>query len=117
MLRGYLELLRPPNVMTAVADVLAGYAVAGLSNSAALPWLLGATACLYAGGVVLNDFFDRHLDARGTARAPAAKRPRPRGGRRGARTGLLIGGHRPRLPGDPGGGGGGDRDGGDDPAL
>ena len=64
MLRGYLELLRPPNVMTAVADVLAGYAVAGLSNWAALPWLLGATACLYAGGVVLNDFFDRHLDAR-----------------------------------------------------
>jgi 4-hydroxybenzoate polyprenyltransferase len=63
VLRGYLELLRPPNVMTAVADVLAGYAIAGLSNPPALPWLLGATACLYAGGVVLNDFFDRHLDA------------------------------------------------------
>jgi hypothetical protein len=29
----------------------------------ALPWLVGATMCLYAGGVVLNDFFDRRLDA------------------------------------------------------
>jgi 4-hydroxybenzoate polyprenyltransferase len=64
VLRGYLELLRPPNVMTAVADVLAGFAVAGRSNLPALPWLIGATACLYAGGVVLNDYFDRHLDAR-----------------------------------------------------
>ena len=63
MLRGYLELLRPPNVVTAIADVLAGYAVAGRSNPRALPWLIGATVCLYAGGVVLNDFFDRHLDA------------------------------------------------------
>jgi 4-hydroxybenzoate polyprenyltransferase len=64
VLRGYLELLRPPNVVTAIADVLAGYAVAGRSNPRALPWLIGATVCLYAGGVVLNDFFDRHLDAR-----------------------------------------------------
>jgi 4-hydroxybenzoate polyprenyltransferase len=62
-LRAYLELLRPPNVVTAVADVLAGYAVAGRANIRALPWLLGATACLYAGGVVLNDFFDRGIDA------------------------------------------------------
>jgi 4-hydroxybenzoate polyprenyltransferase len=63
VLRGYLELLRPANVVTAVADVLAGYAVAGRANSRALPWLLTATVCLYAGGVVLNDFFDRELDA------------------------------------------------------
>ena len=62
-LRAYLELIRPPNVLTAVADVLAGYAVAGLSHPRALPWLIGATACLYAGGVTLNDFFDRQLDA------------------------------------------------------
>src|SRR5688572_12894704 len=63
VLRGYLELLRPANVVTAVADVLAGYAVAGRANHGALPWLLGATVCLYAGGIVLNDFFDRRLDA------------------------------------------------------
>ena len=63
MLRGYLELLRPPNVVTAIADVLAGYAVAGRLNHGALLWLLAATSCLYAGGIVLNDFFDRDLDA------------------------------------------------------
>jgi 4-hydroxybenzoate polyprenyltransferase len=62
-LRGFVDLIRPPNVLTAVADVLAGYAVAGLGHSRALPWLIAATACLYAGGVALNDFFDRHLDA------------------------------------------------------
>ena len=63
MVRGYLELLRPANVVTALADVLAGYAVAGRAQHRALPWLLAATVCLYAGGVVLNDFFDRELDA------------------------------------------------------
>lgn len=73
-LRGYLELVRPPNVMTAVADVLAGYAVAGLGNHRALPWLIGSTACLYAGGVTLNDFFDRGIDA-----AERPERPIPSG--------------------------------------
>ncbi len=63
MLRGYLELLRPANVVTAVADVLAGYAIAGRPAPALLPWLMAATACLYGGGVVLNDVFDRRLDA------------------------------------------------------
>jgi 4-hydroxybenzoate polyprenyltransferase len=62
-LRAYLELLRPPNVVTAIADVLAGYAVAGRGEPRALPWLIAASICLYAGGVVLNDFFDRKLDA------------------------------------------------------
>lgn len=61
--RAYVELLRPANVATALADVLAGFAVAGLRNQAALPWLLLSTACLYAGGVVLNDVFDRRIDA------------------------------------------------------
>lgn len=61
--RAWLQLLRPANVVTAFADVLAGWAVAGLAPSAGLAWLLGSTACLYAGGVVLNDVFDRHLDA------------------------------------------------------
>ena len=49
--------------MTALADVLAGFAAANLGNSRALPWLLTATACLYGGGVVLNDYFDRGVDA------------------------------------------------------
>jgi 4-hydroxybenzoate polyprenyltransferase len=78
--------------MTAVADVLAGYAVAGLRNAPALPWLIASTACLYAGGVVLNDYFDRHLDA-----VERPERPIP-SGRVGPGSvavlggGLLIGG-------------------------
>jgi 4-hydroxybenzoate polyprenyltransferase len=59
----YLQLMRPANLVTAAADVLAGFAAAGLSNLAALPWLLVSTVGLYGGGVVLNDFFDRELDA------------------------------------------------------
>jgi len=67
--RAWLELLRPANVATALADVLAGVSVAGLPLAAAgasfvpLTWLLVATACLYAGGIVLNDVFDRAVDA------------------------------------------------------
>ena len=74
MFRPYLELMRPANVATALADVLAGFAVAGLANRAALPWLLGSTACLYAGGVVLNDVFDREVD-----RVERPERPIPSG--------------------------------------
>jgi 4-hydroxybenzoate polyprenyltransferase len=73
-LRPYGELLRPANVATALADVLAGYGIAGLGNHAALPFLLVATACLYAGGVVLNDVFDSDLD-----RIERPERPIPSG--------------------------------------
>jgi 4-hydroxybenzoate polyprenyltransferase len=86
VLRGYLELLRPANVVTALADVLAGYAVAGRGNQRALPWLLGATVCLYAGGVVLNDFFDRELDA-----VERPERPIP-SGRVSASSAAILGG-------------------------
>jgi heme O synthase-like polyprenyltransferase len=84
--RGYLELLRPANVATALADVLAGYAVAGLGNPG-LGWLLLSTACLYGGGVVLNDVFDRDLD-----RIERPERPIPSGRVSvGAATGLGLG--------------------------
>jgi 4-hydroxybenzoate polyprenyltransferase len=73
-MRAYLELIRPANVATALADILAGYGIAGLANHAALPWLLVATACLYAGGVVLNDVFDRDID-----RLERPERPIPSG--------------------------------------
>ena len=58
----YLGLMRPANVVTALADVLAGAAAAG--GGGGLAALLLATAALYAGGVVLNDVFDATLDAR-----------------------------------------------------
>jgi 4-hydroxybenzoate polyprenyltransferase len=63
-LRAALELIRPANVATSLADVLAGFAVGGLSAWSALPWLLLATACLYGGGITLNDVCDRATDAR-----------------------------------------------------
>ncbi len=72
--RGYVELVRPANVATALADVLAGYAVAGFGSPRTLAWLLLSTACLYAGGVVLNDVFDRDID-----RIERPERPIPSG--------------------------------------
>jgi hypothetical protein len=73
-LRPYLELVRPPNVTTAIADILAGYAVAGAPWPGRVAWLLGATVCLYAGGIVLNDVFDAAVD-----RVERPERPIPSG--------------------------------------
>jgi 4-hydroxybenzoate polyprenyltransferase len=70
----YLQLMRPPNVVTAWADVLAGYAAARLPDHRTLLWLLIATSGLYGGGVVLNDVFDAKLDA-----LERPERPIPRG--------------------------------------
>jgi 4-hydroxybenzoate polyprenyltransferase len=86
MLRAYLELLRPANVVTAIADVLAGFAIAGLRHPETLPWLLVSSCCLYAGGVVLNDVFDRDLD-----RIERPERPIP-SGRVRTRDAALLGG-------------------------
>lgn len=56
--------MRPANLVTAVADIMAGAAIAGfLSDLDGLVWLVLATLGLYGGGVVLNDVFDAHLDA------------------------------------------------------
>ncbi len=101
-LTAYLQLLRPANVVTALADVLAGFAVAGASLSlqgataatewSALGWLLAATAGLYGGGVVFNDVFDAELD---TSERPERPIPSGRASRRGAALFggvLLIGG-------------------------
>ncbi|MCG6133464.1 MAG: UbiA-like protein EboC [Nostoc sp. LLA-1] len=64
----YLQLMRPANIVTAWADILAGFAASGciFNNNAAigsLAWLLLATTGLYGGGVVFNDVFDAELDA------------------------------------------------------
>lgn len=77
-LLGYLRLMRPANVVTAVADVLAGMAIAGyfvqqapgglsLSSSQELTLLPVILLCistigLYSGGIILNDVFDAELD-------------------------------------------------------
>lgn len=63
--RALLELLRLPNVFTAMADVMLGYIVVMGVFVPYLPLaLLMAASCgFYLGGMVLNDFFDRHIDA------------------------------------------------------
>ena len=49
-----LRLMRPANVVTAHADILAGYAAAGATNGVHLVLLLAATTGLYGGGVVFT---------------------------------------------------------------
>jgi 4-hydroxybenzoate polyprenyltransferase len=63
--QAWLRLLRPANLVTAAADALAGFALAQpLAPVAALPALVAASVCMYAGGVVLNDVADAARDAR-----------------------------------------------------
>lgn len=65
----YLVLIRPANVITAIADIFAGIAISGILLGG-ISWvtvsnatgLIIATACLYAGGIVFNDVFDLELD-------------------------------------------------------
>jgi 4-hydroxybenzoate polyprenyltransferase len=61
-------MLRLPNLCTAASDSAMGFLVTqeviGRDQAPTLVALVGASVLLYAGGVVLNDVFDRHLDAR-----------------------------------------------------
>ena len=69
-IRPWLELLRLPNVFTAIADVLMGYLFTHelLIPTLRLPaefWCLVAASCLlYSAGMVLNDVYDYEVDAR-----------------------------------------------------
>ncbi|WP_332914207.1 UbiA-like protein EboC [Algoriphagus boritolerans] len=72
----YLQLTRPANVITAIADIWAGFAIAGAWDYMATNWIYGdqqfwqnllwlslSTIGLYAGGVAFNDIADAELDA------------------------------------------------------
>lgn len=72
----YLQLTRPANVITAIADIWAGFAIAGAWDYMATNWIYGdqqfwwnllwlslGTVGLYAGGVAFNDVADADLDA------------------------------------------------------
>ncbi|MFA5959529.1 MAG: UbiA-like protein EboC [Tatlockia sp.] len=70
----YLQFVRPANIITALADILAGFSIAYASTYyimnevphgiyLALFCLLLATAFLYAGGIIMNDVFDAKTDA------------------------------------------------------
>jgi 4-hydroxybenzoate polyprenyltransferase len=60
--------MRPANIVTAVADILAGIAIVSIPVSSirafwpAILLLCLSTACLYGGGIVFNDVFDVELD-------------------------------------------------------
>ncbi len=60
-----LQLVRLPNVVTAPADSLAGWLIVGGALDDPLGWLpvAGASACLYAGGMALNDWYDLEVDS------------------------------------------------------
>lgn len=63
-LKPYLQLTRPANLVTAIADILAGMAIAQFTFSSFDPALLVvSTLGLYGGGVVMNDVFDAKLDS------------------------------------------------------
>ncbi len=67
-IKPYFQLSRPANVVTAVADILAGVVLAStlsttvFSNIQGIILLCISTAGLYAGGIVFNDIFDLKLD-------------------------------------------------------
>lgn len=67
-LKAYLQLTRPANIITAIADILAGVAIATFSfsmediNPTKVVFLCISTIGLYGGGIVFNDIFDLELD-------------------------------------------------------
>ena len=65
-IRTYAQLVRLPNLPSALADVCLGALAAGALPQRWLPFLLLAlaSACLYCGGMVWNDFFDVEQDKR-----------------------------------------------------
>ena len=79
-LKPYLQLTRPANLVTAIADILAGMAIAQFTFSSFNPaFLVISTLGLYGGGVVMNDVFDAKLDAieRPERPIPSGKVPLP----------------------------------------
>lgn len=67
-IKSYLQLIRPPNLLTAMSDIWAGIALSGFiiksSEVDFVPIILLSLSAifLYAGGVVMNDVFDAELD-------------------------------------------------------
>lgn len=63
----YLRMMRPANMVTSVADVLAGIAISGFFINLTGEYLPVILLCLstiglYGGGIVFNDVFDAELD-------------------------------------------------------
>jgi 4-hydroxybenzoate polyprenyltransferase len=95
-LRAYAELVRLPNVFTALADICLGglvaTALADVPPGLEFLALLAASTCLYWSGMVWNDFFDLEQDRRERPNRPL---PSGRVSRRAAgvfATGLCLAG-------------------------
>ncbi len=75
-LKPYLQLVRLPNVFTAAADSLAGWAIVNGGFDEPRRWLPLALAsmAIYAAGIALNDVFDLEID-----RVERPNRPLPSG--------------------------------------
>ena len=63
----FFRLMRPANIVTSVADVLAGIAISGYFLTIETDYFLVIMLCiatigLYGGGIVFNDVFDADLD-------------------------------------------------------
>ncbi|MFW7415143.1 SCO3242 family prenyltransferase [Demequina sp. SO4-18] len=63
-LHDHLELVRAPAVLSVLGDTLVGRAASGRPVTWRTAMMPLASACLYAGGMALNDYADRELDAR-----------------------------------------------------
>lgn len=101
----YLQLTRPANVVTAVADIWAGFAIAGAWDAMATNWIYGdqgywwnllwlslSTIGLYGGGVAFNDIADAELDALERPERPIPSGRVSKQGAIGMASLLLLGG-------------------------
>ena len=76
----FLQLMRIPAVFTAVSNILAAHLIVtqGDIHWGTLLLLAAASACLYSGGMVLNDYFDADEDARDRPSRPIPSGAVPR---------------------------------------
>ena len=89
-LLAYLQLLRLPAVFTAMADIFLGFLLthSSLEPLTSFALLLVASSCLYLSGMVLNDVFDRQIDAQQRPDRPIPSGRVPLG--RAVTLGLLL---------------------------
>lgn len=93
-MRAYLQLVRLPNVFTAMADILLGFLV---THRTLEPWpefalLVAASSLLYLSGMALNDYSDRRQDARERPFRPIPSGRVPAGTALGLGLGMLVAG-------------------------
>lgn len=88
----HLELVRAPAVLTVLGDTLAGGSAAGHAPGGRRAILPLASACFYAGGMALNDWADRHTDARERPERPIPSGRITPGQAFGAAAGLTLAG-------------------------